>query len=167
VNTTGWLKGLKVSSGGTGIVSHAGVALIRALTDNVGLTAACRRRWRRRGCWSMTGRVLADLACAIADGGEAIGAFRVIGDQGELSGLVASGQLALGGRHRHRLGPHHRPRPRPLTSTASARARRPRHQGRWNPGHPARQPGHCHDQAIKSRSRTLSVPWSQPADQAA
>src|SRR2546429_3747759 len=36
------------------------------------------------------GRVLADLACAIADGGEAISDFRVIGDQGELFGLVAS-----------------------------------------------------------------------------
>src|SRR2546429_6579720 len=36
------------------------------------------------------GRVLADLACAIADGGVAISDFRVIGDQGELFGLVAS-----------------------------------------------------------------------------
>ncbi|MGI9006770.1 MAG: hypothetical protein ACR2FU_11355 [Streptosporangiaceae bacterium] len=36
------------------------------------------------------GRVLADLACAIADGGEAISDFRVIGDQGELFGPVAS-----------------------------------------------------------------------------
>src|ERR1700733_11048250 len=36
------------------------------------------------------GRVLADLACAIADGGEAISDFRVIGDQGELFGLAAS-----------------------------------------------------------------------------
>jgi hypothetical protein len=36
------------------------------------------------------GRVLADLACAIADGAEAISDFRVIGDQGELFGPVAS-----------------------------------------------------------------------------
>jgi hypothetical protein len=36
------------------------------------------------------GRVLADLACAIADGGEVISDFRVIGDQEELFGLVAS-----------------------------------------------------------------------------
>ena len=34
--------------------------------------------------------MLADLACAIADGGEVISDFRVIGDQGELFGLVAS-----------------------------------------------------------------------------
>lgn len=35
---TGWLKGLPVTDGGTGVVSHAGVALIRALADDVGLT---------------------------------------------------------------------------------------------------------------------------------
>jgi hypothetical protein len=39
VNTASWLKGLQVTAGGTGIVSHAGVALIRALADNTGLTA--------------------------------------------------------------------------------------------------------------------------------
>jgi hypothetical protein len=38
----------------------------------------------------MTGRVLADLACAIADGAEVISDFRVMGDQEELFGLVAS-----------------------------------------------------------------------------
>jgi len=31
VDTTGWLKGLRVTAGGTGIVSHAGTALLRAL----------------------------------------------------------------------------------------------------------------------------------------
>jgi hypothetical protein len=40
VNTTGWLKGLRVTGDGSGIVSHAGVALIRALADDIGLTAA-------------------------------------------------------------------------------------------------------------------------------
>ncbi len=29
MNTTGWLKGLQVTADGTGIVSHAGVALVR------------------------------------------------------------------------------------------------------------------------------------------
>ena len=36
------------------------------------------------------GRVLADLACAIADGARVISDFRVMGDQRELFGLVAS-----------------------------------------------------------------------------
>jgi hypothetical protein len=38
VKATGWLTGLEVSAGGTGIVSHAGVALVRALADKTGLT---------------------------------------------------------------------------------------------------------------------------------
>src|SRR5258708_30668569 len=36
------------------------------------------------------GRVLADLACAIADGARVISDFRVMADQQELFGLVAS-----------------------------------------------------------------------------
>jgi hypothetical protein len=31
VHTTGWLKGLRVTADGTGIVLHAGVALIRVV----------------------------------------------------------------------------------------------------------------------------------------
>jgi hypothetical protein len=33
VKATGWLRGLEVAAGGTGIVSHAGLALLRALSD--------------------------------------------------------------------------------------------------------------------------------------
>jgi len=91
VNTTGWLKGLQVTAGGTGVVSHAGVALVRALSDAVGLTGGLSQALASgRLLAHDRGRVLADLACAIADGGEAISDFRVIGDQGELFGPVAS-----------------------------------------------------------------------------
>jgi hypothetical protein len=91
VNSTGWLKGLKVTAGGTGVVSHAGVALLRALADNSGLTAGLSAAAASgRLLVHDRGRVLADLACAIADGGEAISDFAVIGDQGELFGPVAS-----------------------------------------------------------------------------
>jgi Transposase DDE domain group 1 len=91
VNTTGWLKGLQVTADGTGIVSHAGVALIRALADNIGLTAGLSRALASdRLLVHDRGRVLADLACAIADGAEVISDFRVIGDQADLFGLVAS-----------------------------------------------------------------------------
>ena len=38
MKTTGWMKGLKVTADGTGVVSHAGVTLVRALADNTGLT---------------------------------------------------------------------------------------------------------------------------------
>jgi len=80
-----------VTAGGTGVVSHAGVALIRALADITGLTGGLSQALAsKRLLVHDRGRVLADLACAIADGGEAISDFRVIGDQGELFGRAAS-----------------------------------------------------------------------------
>ncbi len=91
MNTTGWLKGLHVTADGTGIVSHAGVALVRALADNTGLTAGLSKALAsNRLLVHDRGRVLAGLACAIADGAEVISDFRVIGDQEELFGVVAS-----------------------------------------------------------------------------
>jgi predicted amino acid-binding ACT domain protein len=48
-------------------VSHVGVALVRALSDNVGLTAGLSKALAsRRVVVHNRGRVLADLACAIA-----------------------------------------------------------------------------------------------------
>jgi DDE family transposase len=91
VNTTGWLRGLEVTAGGTGVVSHAGLALLRALADKTGLTGGLSRALAsRRLLVHDRGRVLADLACAIADGAEVISDFRVLGDQRELFGQVAS-----------------------------------------------------------------------------
>jgi hypothetical protein len=91
VKTTGWLKGLEVTADGTGIVSHAGVALLRALSDRTGLTAGLSRALASdRLLVHDRGRVLADLACAVADGAEVISDFRVMTDQAELFGLVAS-----------------------------------------------------------------------------
>ena len=91
MNTTGWLKGLQVTADGTGIVSHAGVALLRGLADKIGLTAGLSKALASdRLLVHDRGRVLADLACAIADGAEVISDFRVMGDQEELFGLVAS-----------------------------------------------------------------------------
>src|SRR5215472_4197097 len=77
MKATGWLNGLEVTAGGTGVVSHAGLVLPRALASD-------------RVLVHDRGRVLADLACAIADGAEVISDFRVMGDQRELFGLVAS-----------------------------------------------------------------------------
>ena len=91
MKATGWLKGLEVTAGGTGIVSHAGLALLRALADKTRLTAGLSRALASdRLLVHDRGRVLADLACAIADGAEVISDFRVMGDQQELFGLVAS-----------------------------------------------------------------------------
>src|SRR6266851_92852 len=84
VNTTGWSRGLEVTADGEGIVSHAGLALLRAVTDKTGLTAGLSRALA-------TPRLLIhDLACAIADGAEVISDFRVMTDQQQLFGPVAS-----------------------------------------------------------------------------
>lgn len=91
MNVTGWLTGLRVTGDGTGIVSHAGVALLRVLADKTGLTAGLSKALAsRRLLVHDRGRVLADLACAIADGAEVISDFRVMTDQGGLFGPVAS-----------------------------------------------------------------------------
>jgi hypothetical protein len=39
VNATAWSRGLEVTGGGTGVVSHAGLVLLRQLADRTGLTA--------------------------------------------------------------------------------------------------------------------------------
>src|ERR1039458_4622579 len=90
VNATGWSRGLEVTGGGTGVVSHAGLALLRQLTDRTGLTSGLSAALPSPLGGHDRGRVLADLACAIADGARVISDFRVMGDQRELFGLVAS-----------------------------------------------------------------------------
>lgn len=91
MNVTAWSRGLEVSGGGTGVVSHAGLALLRQLADKTGLTAGLSKALASgRLLVHDRGRVLSDLACAIADGAEVISDFRVMRDQGELFGLVAS-----------------------------------------------------------------------------
>jgi hypothetical protein len=73
------------------VVSHAGLGLLRMLSDRTGLTGGLSRvlasdRLLRHD----RGRVLSDLACAIADGAQVISDFRVMGDQRELFGPVAA-----------------------------------------------------------------------------
>ena len=60
-NVTGWSRGLEVSGGGTGVVSHAGLALLRHLADKTGVTGGLARALASPGCWCMSrGRVLAE-----------------------------------------------------------------------------------------------------------
>ena len=91
MQVTGWSRGLEVSGGGAGVVSHGGLVLLRHLADKTGLTGGLT--------WALAtprilvhdrGRVMADLACAVADGARVISDFRVMADQRELFGLVAS-----------------------------------------------------------------------------
>jgi hypothetical protein len=91
VNVTGWSRGLEVTGGGRGVVSHAGLALLRHLADKTGLTGGLSAALATaRVLVHDRGRVVADLACAIADGARVISDFRVMSNQGELFGLVAS-----------------------------------------------------------------------------
>ena len=88
--TLPWSRGLEVTGGGTGVVSHAGLVLLRELADRTGLTAGLSAALPSPRAGHDRGRVFADLACAIADGARVISDFRVMGDQRELFGPVAS-----------------------------------------------------------------------------
>jgi Transposase DDE domain group 1 len=91
VHVTGWSRGLEVSADGEGVVSHAGLALLRQLADKSGLTVELSRALAcSRLLVHDRGRVMADLACAIAGGSEVISDFRVLAVQKELFGPVAS-----------------------------------------------------------------------------
>jgi Transposase DDE domain group 1 len=91
VNVTGWSRGLDVTADGEGVVSHAGLVLLRQVADKTGLTGGLSGALAsERLLIHDRGRVMADLACAIADGSEVISDFRVMADQKELFGLVAS-----------------------------------------------------------------------------
>jgi len=84
---------LAVTTGGKGVVSHIGARLLCELADDLGLTeqlssAMAPTKRRRRG--HDRGEVLVDLAVALADGATTISDLRVLGDQPELFGKVAS-----------------------------------------------------------------------------
>ena len=90
MNATAWSRGLEVAGGGTGVVSHAGLVLLRQLADRTGLTGGLSAALPSPDGGLDRGRVFADLACAIADGARVISDFRVMGDQHEVFGQVAS-----------------------------------------------------------------------------
>lgn len=87
-----WPRGLRVEVGGHGIVSHAGSALTRLIADRSGLTGELSGALARRGFVPLhdRGRVLADLAVAIADGATTISEIDTLRHQEELFGPVAS-----------------------------------------------------------------------------
>ncbi len=82
-----------VSSDGAGVVSHAGSRLLADLADQATLTerlSEALASLRRPRAVHDPGRVLTDLAVAVADGAECISDIAVLGDQGALFGPVAS-----------------------------------------------------------------------------
>jgi hypothetical protein len=154
MNVTGWSRGLEVSGGGQGVVSHAGLALLRHLADKTGLTGGLARALATpRLLVHDRGRVLADLACAIADGAQVISDFRVMGDQADRR-ITRSPPPGNASTHIRK----------PLTCTNPSPAiQESEPPGPWNPGHPARQPGCCHTRTLKSGFRTRPAHRPAPA----
>ena len=93
MNRTQRRPGLVVTTGGRGIVAHAGARLLCDLADDLGLSAglsAAMAPTKRRRRGHDRGTVLVDLAVALADGATAISDLRVLANQPALFGEVAS-----------------------------------------------------------------------------
>ncbi len=84
---------VKVSADGRGVVSHAGVGMLREMAESTGLadgvTTALLDTYKGVPVHA-PGRVFTDLACAVADGADCVSGIAVLGDRRDLFGLVAS-----------------------------------------------------------------------------
>lgn len=91
-------RAVKVSADGTGLASRAGAALLRELTEDTGLVVGWTRElldtYKALPTVHMPGRVLADLAVMIADGGDALSHLATLRDQDKLLATVASDATA-------------------------------------------------------------------------
>ncbi|WP_224389126.1 IS1380 family transposase [Pseudonocardia sp. ICBG1293] len=82
-----------VTADGAGVVSHVGSRLLADVADHTTLTGELSQALdvlRRPGTRHDPGRVLVDLAVAVADGATTISEIDVLRDQGALFGAVAS-----------------------------------------------------------------------------
>jgi hypothetical protein len=87
------LRRVKVSADGVGVVSHAGVGMLRELAQDTGLVAGVTAALADTydGPWvHAPGRVFTDLAVAIADGADCVSHIEVFGDRHAVCGPVAS-----------------------------------------------------------------------------
>jgi len=91
------IESLQVVADAEGLTSRAGTALVAGVADRVGLTGALSHalgglveRRRRHD----PGRVVRDLALALADGGDCLADLRALRDQETLFGPVASAATA-------------------------------------------------------------------------
>ncbi len=94
MNSSAAVSRLKVSADGHGVVSHAGVGLLREIADLTGLSSQVTMVLADsyRGPWiHAPGEVFADLAAAVADGADCVdGVGQVWGDREHVFGPVAS-----------------------------------------------------------------------------
>ena len=83
---------MSVTADGVGVLAHAGSVATRLLADRTGLTGELSKAMARRNFvpGHDRGRVLADVAVMLADGGEAIADIDVLRHQDGVLGPVAS-----------------------------------------------------------------------------
>ncbi len=117
------VRRVKVSADGRGVVSHAGVGMLREMAESTGLvdgvTAALLDTYKGLAVHA-AGRVFADLACAVADGADAISGIAGLGDRMDLFGPVAS--MPTTWRLLDRIDAEHLDRVRSARAAARARA---------------------------------------------
>jgi Transposase DDE domain group 1 len=114
---------VKVSADGRGVVSHAGVGMLRELAHDTGLVAGVSAALADTyaGPWlHAPGRVFTDLAVAIADGADCVSHVEVLGDRHEVTGPVAS--MPTTWRLLDRIDAVHLPRVRAARAAARERA---------------------------------------------
>jgi hypothetical protein len=115
---------VKVGADGAGLVSRAGALLLRELTVDTGLAAGWSEvlldTYKAPPTAHLPGRVLADLAVVIADGGDALTHLATLRDQGKLFGAVASEPTAW--RAVDRVDGAHLDRMRAVRTTAREKA---------------------------------------------
>jgi hypothetical protein len=121
VQATNSSSSFEVTTDGTGVVGHAGAALLRELADRVGLTRALG--WQQAGARRHPdAAVLRDLAVVLADGGDCLSDLAVLRDQPELFGQVASTPTAWRVLERVAIDPDGLARLRAARAHARARA---------------------------------------------
>jgi hypothetical protein len=89
---TSWSTDLTVEISGRDVVNHAGATALRLIADRTGLATGLSQALARCGFVPVhdRGRVLADTAVMIADGGRVMSDLATLRDQAELFGSVAS-----------------------------------------------------------------------------
>ena len=92
MHTTGWSQDLSVDIAGRDVINHAGAAALRLIADHTGLTAILSKALTRPDFTPIhdRGRVLADTAVLIANGGRVLSDLATLRDQRELYGPIAS-----------------------------------------------------------------------------
>ncbi len=123
VKNTRLVPRVKVSADGRGVVSHAGVGLLREMAQATGLVSAVNGALMDTYSgvpFHAPGQVFADLAAVIADGADAVSGIAVLRDRRELFGPVAS--MPTTWRLLHRIDAQHLPAVRAARGVARQRA---------------------------------------------